>query len=870
MTSSFVSMPAVGPRWGVNRLNSSMAYGLENAELRKGRYARKLGASYTELKAVASKFQPPARQSNSETSRDRGNVQWHRMPSSIAPDVQVVSSVEETQKSFLVTVYVPSAAFHSKNPHLLWGVYRTSAAKWLHPQDSTPDGSRPHPGGPSAASGAMLSPLTTTRDGFQIQLRFSSAAAPLSLAFTVEDSPPQEHEGEQQSTAAGRERSVTTHHRRPFVVPVGMRQGSPLILGPTIESDSHPERGASVNFCVRSREATAMSLVLVRSGTDKFMEVALDPDINKTGDAWHVEIRGLKKVASLTYGWRADASDISRFYPGQLMLDPYCRAIHRLSLPDGCQTVAPNVARQSGRSNPNEAVLGSLSCLIDAPTATPWKPLRHDRHLPNGSLVVEIDVPSFTETVEGPSRGKLLGVLDRLDDIKSSGATHVMLAPITAFAPGDGPYERLPLSFFAVEPQLAMGSDSLAPTLELCKLVDTLTAAGLSVICQVQYGFTAEGRLNKLDPSSLLGLDPEVYYRAGGVLNCGHAVVQSLVVESLLHLAATFGFAGFCFLHAESLTFDREGTVLDAPGIAHHIATEPRLAHLAIIASPADSALLPRQGARGFPHWGIWGERPTAFGDSIVSFLGQGSGGASLSAAAAQLSGNESIFGHAPSSSGLPGTLAVARPTSAALNGVGDLERGISLCRLVDDTLWTFPPHQEAAYGCASHQDAFVRSLLVATMLSRGTPCITQDVLLEESLIRFVRHLKWVRDIAGALLQSSPSDPVPPLYCWHGSDPGLEPDWESRRADLPGGSFMGFSVTMPSRTEALFVGFNNSGGGVGVNFPSSPPSTNWHCLVDSGRPAPHDIMQFDTEILQGSEYYFQPKSSVVLFARPTA
>jgi hypothetical protein len=52
-------------------------------------------------------------------------------------------------------------------------------------------------------------------------------------------------------------------------------------------------------------------------------------------------------------------------------------------------------------------------------------------------------------------------------------------------AAGDGPYERLPLSFFAVEPQLAMGSDSLAPTLELCKLVDTLTAAGLSVICQV-------------------------------------------------------------------------------------------------------------------------------------------------------------------------------------------------------------------------------------------------------------------------------------------------------------------------------------------------------------------------------------------------
>ena len=30
------------------------------------------------------------------------------------------------------------------------------------------------------------------------------------------------------------------------------------------------------------------------------------------------------------------------------------------------------------------------------------------------------------------------------------------------------------------------------------------------------------------------------------------------------------------------------------------------------------------------------------------------------------------------------------------------------------------------AEGCASHQDAFARSLLVAAMLSRGTPCLSQ------------------------------------------------------------------------------------------------------------------------------------------------
>lgn len=43
--------------------------------------------------------------------------------------------------------------------------------------------------------------------------------------------------------------------------------------------------------------------------------------------------------------------------------------------------------------------------------------------------------------------------------------------------------------------------------------------------------------------------------RGGGVLNCGHAAVQELVIDSLVHLSATFGFSGFCFLQAESLAF---------------------------------------------------------------------------------------------------------------------------------------------------------------------------------------------------------------------------------------------------------------------------------------------------------------------------
>lgn len=36
-----------------------------------------------------------------------------------------------------------------------------------------------------------------------------------------------------------------------------------------------------------------------------------------SGDAWHIMVEGLRDVGSLVYGWRADAADISRFYPGE-------------------------------------------------------------------------------------------------------------------------------------------------------------------------------------------------------------------------------------------------------------------------------------------------------------------------------------------------------------------------------------------------------------------------------------------------------------------------------------------------------------------------------------------------------------------------
>jgi hypothetical protein len=55
--------------------------------------------------------------------------------------------------------------------------------------------------------------------------------------------------------------------------------------GPTIRAGSDPAGDSAVNFCVRSRAAVSMALCLLRTGGQKggYMEIALDPAVNRTG-----------------------------------------------------------------------------------------------------------------------------------------------------------------------------------------------------------------------------------------------------------------------------------------------------------------------------------------------------------------------------------------------------------------------------------------------------------------------------------------------------------------------------------------------------------------------------------------------------------
>ena len=60
--------------------------------------------------------------------------------------------------------------------------------------------------------------------------------------------------------------------------------------------------------------------------------------------------------------------------------------------------------------------------------------------------------------------------------------------------------------------------------------------------------------------------------------------------------------------------------VLDNPPLPEEICAEPLLGALKLVAWAGDDSLLPRLGAHGFPHWGVWLQRNTRFSADLAPF----------------------------------------------------------------------------------------------------------------------------------------------------------------------------------------------------------------------------------------------------------
>jgi glycogen operon protein len=390
-----------------------------------------------------------------------------------------------------------------------------------------------------------------------------------------------------------------------------------------------------VNFAVFSRHATDLSLVLFRPGDlEPLIEFPFDPHLNRTGDVWHIALKGL--VPGFEYGYRVarlggNDSPVHRFDAELVLLDPYARAVS-----------GPSLWRKASRKSSAQDNWRGL--LVD--DVFDWEfdqPL--NRHLAD-SVIYEMHVRGFTQhpssSVSHP--GTYRGVTEKIPYLQKLGVTAVELLPVTEFDEADNfrknplTKESLhnfwgyhPLSFFAPKAAYAVDLTAGAQVREFKEMVKKLHAAGIEVILDMVFNHTGEGN-EQGRTISLRGLDNSVYYivdpesgayanfsGCGNTVNCNHPVVRDLIIDALCYWVTEMHVDGFRFDLASILGRGSDGSVLTNPPLLERIAGNPVLANTKLIAEAWDAAGLYQVGT--FPNFGRWAEWNGKFRDDLRRFV---------------------------------------------------------------------------------------------------------------------------------------------------------------------------------------------------------------------------------------------------------
>jgi glycogen operon protein len=443
-----------------------------------------------------------------------------------------------------------------------------------------------------------------------------------------------------------------------------VRRGIPLPLG-THEFDG------GVNFALFSRDATRVRLELFAYATDSKPEriVEFDPICNRTGDVWHIWIKGIPP--GQLYGYRVDGpynpQEGHRFNFNRLLLDPYATAITRLPSWDFAAARGDDPPTADHETRPSKADDGAVmpKCVFTLDQFD-WQDDKPPRHPWSKTVIYETHVRGFTvhpgSGVDCP--GTYRGLTEKIAYLKDLGVTAVELLPVQEFNAGEckgrdprtgkelGNYWGYdPVAFFAVNGSYSSAGDFGQQTLEFKEMVRKLHAAGIEVIIDIVLNHTAES--DESGPTLCWrGLDNRIFYTlaadkrryldvagGGNTINANHPVVLNTILSALRYWVVQMHVDGFRFDLACILGRDGDGNLLKNPPLLEQIAEDPILRDTKLIAEAWDAAGAYQVGSFSERRWAEWNGR---YRDDVRRFW-RGDDGM-IGAFASRICGSEDLY----------------------------------------------------------------------------------------------------------------------------------------------------------------------------------------------------------------------------------
>jgi isoamylase len=692
-----------------------------------------------------------------------------------------------------------------------------------------------------------------------------------------------------------------------------IQAGNPLPIGGTQQQQD------GVNFVLFSRHATGVRLELYQHPDDSSPTriIDLDPKSHRTGDIWHIWVRGI--APGQLYGYRIEGpyqpEQGHRFNPHKLLLDPYARTIA------GVKEWDFSAARGY---DPSSALSDLSFSTVDDAGTTPkcmfieecfdWEMDAPPKHSASDTVIYETHVRGFTihpsSKIERP--GTFIGLTEKIPYLQDLGVTAIELMPVLEFNENELPLlnpatgEKLknywgynPVAYFAPKQSYSFEGSRWRQTVEFREMVKAFHRAGIEVILDVVLNHTAES--DQLGPTiSLRGIENSIFYMlqekqpryykdftgVGNTLNANHPVVREFVRNVLRYWVMDMHVDGFRFDLASVLGRDEHGNVLrDAP-LLQGIAEDPILRDVKIIAEAWDAGGAYQVGCFSTTRWMEWNGR---FRDDVRRFWVGDAG--MIGSFASRISGSSDLYhgsGKGPESS----VNLVTCHDGFTLNDLVSYkqkhnnENGQSGRDGSDvnnsDNCGVEGPSQDLAIE--SMRNRLIKNFLLTLFISRGVPMLlggdefrrtqrgnnnaycqdNQVSWFDWSLLdthkeihRFTRGMIAFRRAHRVLRKEE-------FYTgaeiqWFAPN-GTSPDWADQRQKS-------FACLIPGQTESdLFLLFNADSRSVDFSIPALPAGKIWRLAVDTSRTTPDDLFEAGKEpsMQRQTVFRLEPRSSAIL------